>query len=742
MIKNFKPRLYQQTILASASKKNTLVVLPTGLGKTSIALLLAAHRLSTHPASKVLVLAPTKPLVEQIGKVFSDHLDIPAEKIATVSGLVQPEKRQLIFTNSKVIVSTPQGFENDIIAGRIPLADVSLLVFDEAHRAVKDYSYVWIAKQYQKTARFPLILGLTASPGSDAEKIKEVCGNLFIENIEVRTDEDPDVKPYVQEVEMSFVTVELPPRFKSVKKYLEDCFNSKLREARELGVVDSRNINALSKRDILGMQAQLHSEVAHGNKDLAVLRSISLLAEALKVQHALELLETQGVPSLLSYMQSIASQASTSKIKAVQNLARDLNFRSALALAENLASEGFEHPKLTELVRLIERELSGGEKRIIVFNHYRDNAKRIVEALSKISKAKPMLFVGQAKKKGTGMSQKEQLKVLEEFRNGKYNILVMTSVGEEGIDIPSVDIVVFYEPIPSAIRHIQRRGRTGRLEKGRVVILVTKGTRDEAYRWSAHHKEKSMHNVLRKIKKESASVMGMENQPTLSDFSNNEKKSEEFHVRVIVDPREKGNPLVKALIDMGAEVSLQRLDSADYMLSPRVAVEHKTVQDFVDSIVDGRILSQLKALRESYQNPVIVIEGDEDIYSVRNVHPNAIRGMLATIAVSYSIPLIHTKNFRDTASLLLIMARREQDETTRVFQPHSTKPRTKREMQEYVVSALPGVGGTLARPLLSHFKSINKLFNASVKELKEVELIGEKKARAIRDIIDSEYVEE
>jgi len=216
MIKDFTPRLYQQTILGTAANKNTLVVLPTGLGKTAVAFLLTAQRLSLYPDSKILLLAPTKPLCEQHLNSFKDHLDIPEEKIVLFTGEIKPEKRAELWNEAKIIISTPQGLENDIINNRIRLKEVSLLIFDEAHHATGEYSYVWIAEQYDKTA-FSRILALTASPGSDMEKVKEVCNNLKIEKVEVRTEKDQDVRPYVKEVKNNWIKVPFPEDFQKIK---------------------------------------------------------------------------------------------------------------------------------------------------------------------------------------------------------------------------------------------------------------------------------------------------------------------------------------------------------------------------------------------------------------------------------------------------------------------------------------------------------------------------------------------
>jgi len=195
MITGIKPRLYQEKIFAECVNKNCLVVLPTGMGKTLISLMLAAQRLKQYPQSKILLLSPTKPLVEQHFVTFKKHFTISAENIGMFTGNVKPKERQKQWQEKQVIFSTPQGLENDILSGKLSFEKVSLLVFDEAHRATGDYAYVFLAKRFQQTSRFPRLLALTASPGSDLETISALCNNLFIESVEIRTEQDPDVAP-------------------------------------------------------------------------------------------------------------------------------------------------------------------------------------------------------------------------------------------------------------------------------------------------------------------------------------------------------------------------------------------------------------------------------------------------------------------------------------------------------------------------------------------------------------------
>src|SRR3989344_1622543 len=275
-IKNFTPRLYQETILNTAKKKNCLIILPTGLGKTKTAILISIERLNIYPSSKVLFLTPTKPLADQIYKEFIENTDIDPENISLFTGAIPPKKRQDKFLSSKVIVSTPQGLANDVINDKIDISMISLLVLDEAHRTTGDYDYVFIARQYNKKAKYPRIIGLTASPGSEIEKIKEVCKNAYIEEIEIRTDKDPDVSPYVKELEVEWVKVDLPENFSQIRK-----------------------------KELLNLQRQISAKISSGHKDFILWHAISITSEAIKVHHALELLETQGIYPLYTYLESI-----------------------------------------------------------------------------------------------------------------------------------------------------------------------------------------------------------------------------------------------------------------------------------------------------------------------------------------------------------------------------------------------------------------------------------------------------
>ncbi len=739
MIKNFTPRLYQETIFHTATKNNTLVVLPTGMGKTNIFLMLAAHRLKLYPNSKILLLGPTKPLIDQYFDVFKKHFEIEEDKMAVFTGLIRPEKREKLWKTAKIVFSTPQGLENDIMSNRITLEEVSLLGIDEAHRAVGDYAYVWIAEQYIKKARHPRILALTASPGSDIQKIEEVCKNLHIEKIEVRTDKDSDVRPYIHEIKVDWIKVKLPPSFKEIQNYLNNFLRERMEKLKKWGILHRKeaDFKYVNKTDLLKLQAELRGKAAAGERNFVLWNSISVLAEIMKIQHAVELLETQGITALHKYLKKLQKDAISNKTKAIKNLVKDINYRNALIKTEKLFSENIQHPKLIELVNIVNKEIKKNrDTKIIVFNQYRDNAIEIVQKLNTIDGVNAQIFVGQAKKQETGLSQKEQKQILDKFRKGEFNVLVATSVGEEGLDVPQVNLVIFYEPIPSAIRTIQRKGRTGRHEAGRVIVLMALETRDIGYRWSAYQKEKRMYKALYKLKKKLGfnSLNKQISQPTLDRYQKEEDK-----FKVIIDYREKGSGVVKELLNIGASIRLEKIENADYLLSSRVGVELKKTEDFVNSLIDGRLLTQLKSLKENFERPLIIVEGEQDLYSVRNVHPNSIVGMLATITVSYGVPILFTKNSKETATLMKIIAKREQNENNNFNIRCEKKDMGLKEWQEYIISSLPGINTTLSRALLRKFKSVKNIINAPEKELQDVEKIGPKKASKIKEVTDSEY---
>ncbi|MCD6402901.1 MAG: DEAD/DEAH box helicase [Candidatus Aenigmarchaeota archaeon] len=490
-----KPRLYQELIASTAIRRNTLVVLPTGLGKTVIAALVVAYRLQKYPSSKALILAPTRPLCSQHQKTFQKLLRIDPEKVVLVTGKIKKEKRVDLYKKAKVVVSTPQCIKNDLERGVLSLKDFSVVVFDEAHRCVKNYDYTHVAKAYTQQALSPLILGLTASPGGNPERIEEIKKHLKIEAVEIRSESDPDVAPYVKKTKVEWVYVEFPEEFKKIKELLESVLEDRINFLKERGLVDKD-----VKFSELIKLSEILSESYYTTGERISGIALSMVAEAIKIDHAIELLETQGLTPLRIYFQNLKKQ----KSRASRRVLNDPRVVDAILLTERLWKEGKRHPKMTKLIAIIKDILrANNDGKIIVFANYRATINEIIKTLEK-NGIKCKKLVGQAKKDiDKGLKQKEQIRVLNEFKLGVFNVLVASSVGEEGLDIPEVSAVIFYEAIPSELRRVQRRGRTGRTMPGRVIYLLTKGTRDEAYYWASFHRERKMKRVLYSLKRKS-----------------------------------------------------------------------------------------------------------------------------------------------------------------------------------------------------------------------------------------------
>lgn len=743
-------RLYQQVLAADVLKKgNTMIVAPTALGKTIVATLVAADRLEKVKNSKILVLAPSKPLAIQHESTFKEFFTVPC---SSITGAVKTDERVKRWEESQIICATPQTVESDLLKGRYSLKDVSLVVFDECHHGVGSYSYVYLASRYVKESKFNLILGLTASPGSDKEKIKEVCDNLYIQSIVVKTEEDNDVRPYFNPVAIDWVRVKMSSELEKIKTHVDKALKIRLKGLKNMGVIRTVSVNKL---DILKARGRVQSAIARSvNPKKECFQAISILSAVINIQHSQELIETQGVVTFNKYVARLRKK----KTKAAKSLIQDPNFGKAIYLAREAEKHGLEHPKLKKVTDIIKKELgqNGQTKlqsdryvkdadqkssKIMVFTQYRDSLEMIHQKLEKegIKSAK---FFGQASRDGEkGLTQKEQKEIIKAFKIGEYDVLLSTSVAEEGIDIPAVDLVILYEPVPSEVRMIQRRGRTGRKRSGRVKVLITNGTRDEGYYWASVNKERRMKHqlidpdVLEELN--SNAIERMENEKRVKVLDPTPKK-EELPV-VFADTREGNSKVIRHLSEMEIDVKVQAMAVGDYQVSDEVVIERKTAKDFVDSIVDKRLFKQARSLMEEFKRPLIILEGD-DLYNGM-INPNAIRGSIASIALDFGISIIPTRNAQDTAAMIKRIAIREQSgEKTPIQIRTDKKPVNLWEQQLFIIESLPNIGPVNAKNLLEHFGTVANIINASESQLQEVEGIGKKTAANIRKVVDSKYL--
>ncbi len=469
--KEIEVRSYQvETAVSVLVKGNSLVVMPTALGKSYIALLITAEK--ARQGGRVLFLAPTKPLVNQHFKLISETL--PYESTVITGENVAKNR----VYEAQIICATPQVIKNDIKSKKLNIESFSVIIFDEVHRAIGDYAYSLIAEESKKTKA--LLVGFTASPSSERKKIEEICGKLGIENIEIRNDQDEEVKEYINEIETEWEFIELPDWLKQLTRELQQILS---KTCEPLGIKNP------SKRQLLEIRI---ATLAHLHHNPSGFKTLSIIARAINLLHITELLETQGLKTTLDFFNGMSEKES----KAVKNLLRDDDFNKVMEKVSLLIKEKKEHPKFEKLLKIVKEEISQNHS-LIIFAQYRSTVREIVEMLE-ANGIKARQLIGRS---NSGMKQKEQVELIEEFKNNSFSVLVCTSIGEEGLSIAGVDMVVFFEAVPSEIRLIQRRGRTGRVRAGRMMALVSKNTRDEAYFWASRNKEKKMQRLLLKMKR-------------------------------------------------------------------------------------------------------------------------------------------------------------------------------------------------------------------------------------------------
>jgi Fanconi anemia group M protein len=835
-------RRYQLSLANAAMDENTLVCLPTGLGKTTVSLLVTAERLHELGGTS-LMLAPTKPLVQQHADFYREALSIPEEDVVVFTGEVRPDDRAALWDEARVVVATPQVVENDLIGNRISLSGVTHLTFDECHRATGDYSYVYIAERYLADADHPLVTGMSASPGGDKEAILQVCENLGLSNVEVMTDEDSDVADYTHDTEVEWKRIQLPDEVLAIRDLLNDVVSDRLEKLKELGVTKKTSPD-LSQKELNGMRADLQKLINAGKSE--GYQGMSIHAEVMKLRRAVELVETQSVESVRRYFERQRNAArSSGASKASQRLVSEPKVRKAMREAESY--DGI-HPKFSRTRILLAETLGiGGGERVIVFTESRDTAEALVDFLAESFHVRK--FVGQSDTDGSeGMTQREQQETLDDFRAGEFEVLVSTSVAEEGLDVPEVDLVLFFEPVPTAIRSIQRKGRTGRQAEGRVVVLLAEDTRDEAFFWISRRREREMEDELRDLKgvadeleRELAETTldafegdgeadgvggtdadadadgdgdagtraeagtdaedasggagtdaggatreaqaspaangGSARDSSLTDFASSADEEsavnaaadaagdegpeanaddgddpsgtvatadsgDEDAVEVVVDQRELDSTIARDLSTRdGVRTRLETLAVGDYVCSDRVVVERKTVSDFLDTLTGGdrSLFGQARDMSRHYARPVVLIEGD-GLYEERNIHPGAIRGAIASLAVDFGVSVLHTRDETDTTELLATLASREQTERDRAVSVHGEKAaKTLDEQQEYVVGAIADVGPVTAQSLLAHFGSVEAVMTATEADLQDVRGVGAKTAQRIREVVGSDY---
>lgn len=471
---------------------NSLVVLPTGLGKTIIAVLVLVDTLISK--KKVLFLAPTKPLCEQHASFIRKTTTLSNNDVVVITGETSsPQKRNKIYKKAMVVVATPQTIENDLDT-RLSLANYGLLIFDEVHRTVGDYAYVKIIERYRSVSDAK-ILGLTASPGSNFDQVKEVVVTLGIKHIEVKNEWDDDVRPYMSRRSLQWYLIDMPAEVMQIMLRIDAILQNLLKDLEKYSR-QAKNLTPekLSKKAIVEIQKRMQQNLRKRGGYLY--HGLSVASAIMKLSHLKDMLTSQGIDVAKTYLTKLDKDTS----RGAKQIRKHSFYKE---IEEKIATIKDTHPKLTIAKMIIQNHLQENKNaRIMVFAEYRNTVEILLPQINTIAGVHAVHFIGQTTTTTEkGMSQLEQKQTLDAFRKGIYNVLISTSIGEEGIDIPSTSLVLFYEPVPSAIRHIQRKGRTARDGyPGKVMILIMKGSRDEAYYWNSVKKEKKMYQYVYQLK--------------------------------------------------------------------------------------------------------------------------------------------------------------------------------------------------------------------------------------------------
>ena len=479
---SIEKRDYQVNLANQAISENCIVVLPTGLGKTAIALQVISEYLSKGTGG-ALFLAPTRVLVNQHYEFLKENLTL--DDISLITGEDTIQKRTKLWNNS-VICATPEIAKNDLDRGIVSPNQFNLVIFDEVHRTVGDYAYSGIAERFANSdAR---IVGMTATLPSEKDKATEILTKLKIASVAERTENSPDVKPYTQETNTEWINVELPPELKTIQTLLKSALDQRYETLRDNGI-------KLAEQQSLSALLRIRQFVLNQNR-----RSAKPLFTAIRIHYALNILEAHGITPFLKFCE----RAKAKKGAGVKDLFEvDPNFTRAVQLAKEAQSKGIEHSKIPKLKDIIE-SVPG---KALIFTSYRDSVDLIYNKLTELGVSAGIL-IGKAGE--TGLKQKKQIETVQKFRDGIFDVLIATRVGEEGLDIAEVNQVIFYDNVPSSVRFIQRRGRTGRKDTGKLVVLIAKNTIDETYYWIGKRKmsaSKAMGDKMTKVLEKNQEVI-------------------------------------------------------------------------------------------------------------------------------------------------------------------------------------------------------------------------------------------
>ena len=508
-----KTREYQYSIVRGGLYHNMLVALPTGLGKTFIAATIMLNWFRWTKDAQIVFVAPTKPLVAQQIKACFEIAGIPRHTTTMLTGNTPPGIRAEEWLTKRVFFMTPQTIVNDLKTGICDPKRLVLLVVDEAHRATGGYAYVEVVQFLRRFNTSFRVLALTATPGSSIESVQEVIDGLGISRIEIRTEESLDIRGYVHSRKVETVLFEPNDEMLMIMGLFSKALQPLVDKLCGMNAYWARDPMTLTAYGCTQARSRWMSTDAGRKADFGIKgmvnRIFSLLAS---LAHGIELLKFHGIGPFYHKVLAFRDEIDDAKGK-VSKYRQQINeseaFRTMMSRVQVWINnpDFVGHPKLEYLQRVVLNHfLDAGEgrgasapsgTRIMVFAHYRDSAEEIARVLKRNEPmVRPRVFVGQANSKGSeGMDQKTQLDVIQKFQSGIFNTLVATSIGEEGLDIGEVDLIVCYDASASPIRMLQRMGRTGRKRAGNIVVTLMKGKEENNFVKAKDNYEKMQQEI-------------------------------------------------------------------------------------------------------------------------------------------------------------------------------------------------------------------------------------------------------
>ena len=490
-------RDYQFNITQCGLFHNVLVALPTGLGKTFIAATIMLNWFRWTKSAQIIFVAPTKPLVaQQISSCFG-IAGIPRSETTMLTGEASPGVRAEEWQHKRVFFMTPQTLVNDLKTGIADPKRIVLLVVDEAHRATGGYAYVEVVKFLRRFNQSFRVLALTATPGSTVESVQAVIDGLDISRVEIRTEQSLDIREYVHSRNVDVETFENSDEMVLCMDLLSRTLQPLVDQLRTLNAYWGRDPMTLTAFGLTKARQQWMASDAGRNANFGLKGKLNSIFTVLaSLAHGIDLLKYHGITPFYRHLLHFQSNTAGQKGgKYQRQVVQDDSYKKLMGYLEPWTKnpEFIGHPKLEYLKQVtlnhfLDKGESGEQRdqsvtRVMIFVHFRDSAEEVTRVLKRYEPMiRPHVFVGQTSAKGSdGMDQKTQLSVVEKFKKGTYNTIVATSIGEEGLDIGEVDLIVCYDSSASPIRMLQRMGRTGRKRAGNIVLLLMQGKEEESY---------------------------------------------------------------------------------------------------------------------------------------------------------------------------------------------------------------------------------------------------------------------